>query len=80
LINRLPISSLKFEIPYHALFQKLLDYSFLKTFGCSCFLLGMISGCTLTMINLYRFIIEGRKGSIYDIKGQILVTDWALFL
>ncbi|KAG5019697.1 hypothetical protein JHK87_015552 [Glycine soja] len=37
LINRLPTTSLKFEIPYHVLFQKLPDYSFLKTFGCSCF-------------------------------------------
>lgn len=37
LINRLPTASLKFEIPYHVLFQKLPDYSFLKTFWCSCF-------------------------------------------
>lgn len=36
LINRIPIDSLNFSIPFHVLFKQFPDYSFLKTFGCSC--------------------------------------------
>ncbi|RDX65418.1 hypothetical protein CR513_55926, partial [Mucuna pruriens] len=37
LINRLLTSFLHFAIPYHKLFSQLLDYNFLKIFGCPCF-------------------------------------------
>lgn len=38
LINRLPTTAYtRFTSPYHALYNKLLDYSTLKTFGCACF-------------------------------------------
>jgi histone deacetylase 1/2 len=38
LLNRLPTSSLpQFSSPYHALHNKLPDYSSLRCFGCSCF-------------------------------------------
>ena len=37
LINRLPTASLDFSVRYHMLFQKLPEYTFLKTFGCACF-------------------------------------------
>jgi len=37
LINRLPMSSLNFSVPYSVLFHKSLDFHFLKTFGCSYF-------------------------------------------
>lgn len=37
LINMLPTSTLNFEVPYTKLFKVALDYTFLKTFGCSCF-------------------------------------------
>lgn len=38
LINKLPTShSPKYTSPFHALFNKILDYKILKTFGCACF-------------------------------------------
>src|ERR1044072_7540807 len=37
LINRLPSKSVHNSIPYTLLFNKTPDYSFLRTFGCSCF-------------------------------------------
>ena len=37
LINRLPVAFLHFNVPYIVLFNKNLDYSFLKACGCSCF-------------------------------------------
>ena len=37
LINRLPTTTLKFVVPFVALFNKEPDYHFLKTFGCACF-------------------------------------------
>ena len=37
LINRLPTTTLKFVVPFVALFNKEPDYHFLKTFGCVCF-------------------------------------------
>jgi len=37
LINRLPTTSLKFQIPYQTLYQQKPDYNFLKVFGCACF-------------------------------------------
>lgn len=37
LINRLPTASLNFSVPYHMLFHKHPDYTFLRTFGCACF-------------------------------------------
>jgi len=37
LINRLPTASLNFAIPFVTLFNKDLDFHFLKTFGCACF-------------------------------------------
>lgn len=37
LINRLPTSSLQFDIPLYKLFKQIPDYTFLKVFGCSCF-------------------------------------------
>ncbi|RDX69159.1 putative mitochondrial protein, partial [Mucuna pruriens] len=36
LINRLPMSSLHFSIPYYKLFGQVPDYNFLKKFGCAC--------------------------------------------
>lgn len=36
LINRLPSAPLKFDTPYHVLFQTDPHYQFLKVFGCSC--------------------------------------------
>lgn len=37
LVNRMPHSSLKFQIPYVLLFQSKPDPLFLKSFGCSCY-------------------------------------------
>lgn len=37
LLNRLPHSSLKFEVPYHKLYNIPPDYTQLKPFGCCCF-------------------------------------------
>ena len=37
LINRLPTTTLKFVVPFVTLFNKELDYHFLKTYGCACF-------------------------------------------
>ena len=37
LINRMPISILKWETPYFRLFHKEPNYGFLKTFGCLCY-------------------------------------------
>ena len=37
LINRLPTSSLQFQVPYTVLFHKSPDYAFLRNFGCSCY-------------------------------------------
>lgn len=38
LINRTPLPSLQFNSPYFQLFNKAPDYSFLRTFGCLCFI------------------------------------------
>jgi hypothetical protein len=37
LINRLPTPLLKNQSPYQKLFNRTLDYTFLKIFGCACF-------------------------------------------
>nr|KYP41981.1 Retrovirus-related Pol polyprotein from transposon TNT 1-94 [Cajanus cajan] len=37
LINKLPTTSLKLDVPYNVLFKQIPDYKFLKTFGCACF-------------------------------------------
>lgn len=37
LINRIPTKLLQLKRPYEVLFNKLLDYIFLKVFGCICF-------------------------------------------
>lgn len=37
LANRMPHSTLKFQVPYTLLFQSKPNYHFLKPFGCSCF-------------------------------------------
>lgn len=37
LINRLPNSSIHFQIPFHVLYKTSPDYSLLKPFGCCCF-------------------------------------------
>lgn len=37
LINRLPHFAVNFQIPYTLLYNTVLDYSFLKPFGCLCF-------------------------------------------
>lgn len=37
LINRLPSTSINFQIPYSLLFNVGPDYSFLKVFRCACF-------------------------------------------
>lgn len=34
----LPTPVLNYKPPYEVLFQKVLDYSFLKTFGCLCYI------------------------------------------
>lgn len=39
LINRLPTSSLGNKIPFEVLFSKPSDYTFLRVFGCACYLL-----------------------------------------
>jgi len=36
-INRLPIASLQFRVPYTVLYKSKPDYSFIKVFGCACF-------------------------------------------
>lgn len=37
LINRIPTTSLKFQVPYIVLFNKSPNYNFLRNFGCSCY-------------------------------------------
>lgn len=37
LINRLPNSSIHFQVPFHVLYKTSPDYSILKPFGCCCF-------------------------------------------
>ena len=37
IINVLPLPILKFDNPYHLLFNKQPDYSFFKIFGCACY-------------------------------------------
>lgn len=37
LINRLPNSSIDFQVPFHVLYNKAPDYHLLKTFYCCCF-------------------------------------------
>lgn len=37
LINRLPNSSVQFQVPFHVLYNKAPDYHLLKPFGCCCF-------------------------------------------
>lgn len=39
LINRLPMAQLKFDTSYTKLTNNILDYKFLKIFGCTCPLL-----------------------------------------
>lgn len=37
LINKRPHSAIQFQVPYTMLFHALLDYAFLKPFGCLCY-------------------------------------------
>lgn len=37
LINRMPNSSIDFQVPYHVLYKQAPDYTLLKPFGCCCF-------------------------------------------
>ena len=37
IINRLPMPTLNGQSPCEILFHCLLDYNFLKTFGCACY-------------------------------------------
>ena len=56
LINRYPIASLKFQVPYIVLFNKSPNYNFLRNFGCSCYPF-MFSKTIPTYFLLYSKII-----------------------
>lgn len=54
LINRLPSSSINFQVPYTVLFKIKLDYKFLRVFDCACFLL-------LRLYNSYKLDFRSQK-------------------
>ena len=45
LINRLPNKALEGKIPFEKLYGKLPDLSFLKIFGCQCFVSTLLANC-----------------------------------